>query len=115
MTTSLQTSPFSWPRRLTIVASLIAGCVFTLRAMTPSVIATPTVAASAPKIASPPSASFGSPVQLVTKNIEDIQLGQRVVGRNPLRHETQSPSEINPATWRAVRLSMIQNLLWPVS
>ncbi len=48
-------------------------------------------------------------VKLVTKNIEDVQLGQRVVGRNPLRHETQSPSEIDPATWRAVRLNMIQS------
>ena len=54
-------------------------------------------------------------VKLATKNIEDIQLGQRVVGRNPLRHETQSPSEIDPATWRAVGLSMIQIWLWPVS
>jgi hypothetical protein len=54
-------------------------------------------------------------VKLVTRNIEDVQLGQRVVGRNPLRHETQSPSDINPATWRAVRLNMIQNWLWPVS
>ncbi|MFO0425738.1 MAG: polymorphic toxin-type HINT domain-containing protein [Planctomyces sp.] len=48
-------------------------------------------------------------VKLVSKNIEDLQLGQRVVGRNPLRHETQSPSEIDPATWRAVRLHMIQS------
>ncbi|MFN8707819.1 MAG: hypothetical protein ACK50J_14170, partial [Planctomyces sp.] len=48
-------------------------------------------------------------VKLVTKNIEDIQLGQRVVGRNPLRHETHAPSEIDPATWRAVRLHMIQH------
>jgi hypothetical protein len=35
---------------------------------------------------------------LVTKNIEDIHLGQRVVGRNPLRQETQSPSEIDLAS-----------------
>jgi hypothetical protein len=82
MTTSHQTSPFSWPRRLAIVACLITGCVFTLRAMTSSVIATPTVAASAPRIASPPSASFGSPVQLVTKNIEDIQAGDLVLARD---------------------------------
>lgn len=54
-------------------------------------------------------------VKLLTKNIGDIQLGQRVVGRNPLRYETHAPSEIDPATWRAVRLSMIQNGLWPVS
>ena len=109
MTTSTQTSHFSWPRRLAIVACLITGCMFTLRAMTTSVIATPTVAASALNVTAPVSASVDSPVQLVTKSIEDIQLGQRVVGRNPLRHETQSPSEIDPATWRAVRLNMIQN------
>jgi hypothetical protein len=82
MTISHQTSHFSLPRRLAIVACLIAGCVFTLRAMTTSVIATPTVAASAPRIASPPSASLGSPVHLFTKNIEDIQAGDLVLARD---------------------------------
>jgi len=82
MTTLLQTSSFSWPRRLAIVACLITSCVFTLRAMTPSAIATPTVATSAPKITAPVSASVGSPVQLVTKNIEDIPAGDLVLARD---------------------------------
>ena len=44
--------------------------------------------------------------ELKTASIEEIRLGQRVVGRNPLRHETQSPSSITPENWRVVRLSM---------
>jgi hypothetical protein len=95
---------FSWPRRLAITVCLIVGCVFSFRAMMPD------VAAKVASEASQRAELQGSvDVKLVTKNIEDIQLGQRVVGRNPLRHETQSPSEIDPATWRAVRLHMIQN------
>jgi len=43
---------------------------------------------------------------LKTTSIEEIRLGQRVVGRNPLRHETQSPSGITPENWRVVQLSM---------
>ncbi len=43
---------------------------------------------------------------LATTSIEEIRLGQRVVGKNPLRHETQSPSNIAPKNWRAVQLSM---------
>ncbi len=43
---------------------------------------------------------------LATTSIEEIRLGQRVVGKNPLRHETQSPSNIAPENWRAVQLSM---------
>lgn len=43
---------------------------------------------------------------LKTTSIEEIRLGRRVVGRNPLRHETQSPSNITPENWRVVRLSM---------
>jgi hypothetical protein len=49
------------------------------------------------------------PVRLTTTPIEEIRLGQRVVGRNPLRHETSSPSNIRPDTWRAVRLTMTQH------
>jgi hypothetical protein len=41
-------------------------------------------------------------------NIEDVQLGRRVVGRNPLREQTQLPSEIHPETHRTIRLEMIQ-------
>lgn len=61
------------------------------------------------------SASDDEPVRstakphYVTKNIEDIQLGQRLVGRNPLRHETSAPSDIDPAHWRAIRLTMLQS------
>lgn len=43
---------------------------------------------------------------LSTTSIEKIRLGQRVVGRNPLRHETQGPSSITPEHWRAVFLTM---------
>jgi hypothetical protein len=103
---------FSWLRRLVIVACLISGCVFSLRAMSPDVAAKVTSETSSVtelRTADILPTAADADVKLVTRNIEDIQLGQRVVGRNPLRHETQSPSEINPATWRAVRLSMIQN------
>lgn len=44
--------------------------------------------------------------KLATTSIEDIRLGQRVVGKNPLRHETQTPSHITADSWREVRLSM---------
>ena len=44
----------------------------------------------------------------MTCNIEDISLGQRLVGTNPLREQTQPASEIDPATWPAVRLKMTQ-------
>jgi hypothetical protein len=117
MNTSIQGSSdsqpsFSWPRRLAIAACLIVGCVFSFRAMTPDVAAKVTSETSQ-RAELQGSVDLTVPVhadvKLVTKNIEDIQLGQRVVGRNPLRHETQAPSEIDPATWRAVRLSMIQN------
>jgi hypothetical protein len=102
----------SWPRRLAILACLTVGCVFSFRAMTSDVAAKVTLETSSVAeirtTAVLPTANDAN-VKLVTKSIEDIQLGQRVVGRNPLRHETQAPSEIDPATWRAVRLNMIQN------
>jgi hypothetical protein len=41
-------------------------------------------------------------------NIEDVQLGRRVVGRNPLREQTQLPGDIHPETHRTIRLEMIQ-------
>ncbi len=44
-----------------------------------------------------------------TENIEDVRLGRRVVGRNPLREQTQSPSNIHPETHRTIRLEMIQH------
>jgi hypothetical protein len=40
--------------------------------------------------------------------IEDVQLGRRVVGRNPLREQTQLPGDIHPETHRTIRLEMIQ-------
>jgi hypothetical protein len=46
---------------------------------------------------------------LRTQSIETIRLGQRVVGRNPLRHETQPPSNITPEGWRAIYLTMSQH------
>jgi hypothetical protein len=46
---------------------------------------------------------------LETQPIETIRLGQRVLGRNPLRHETQSPSVITPDSWQAVHLTMKQH------
>ena len=42
-------------------------------------------------------------------NIEDVRPGQRVVGRNPLRNQTQAPSQIDPTTWRLFRLEMVQD------
>lgn len=62
----------------------------------------------APSAAKPLRTQVATSPRYVTKNIEDIHLGQRLVGLNPLRHETSLPSEIDPATWRAVRLTMLQ-------
>ncbi|MFN9977856.1 MAG: polymorphic toxin-type HINT domain-containing protein, partial [Phycisphaerae bacterium] len=89
---------------MAIAACLIVGCVFSFRPMTADVAAKVTSETSQRA-----ELQAAVDVKLVSKNIEDLQLGQRVVGRNPLRHETQSPSEIDPATWRAVRLHMIQS------
>jgi hypothetical protein len=49
------------------------------------------------------------PSKLLTQTIEDVRLGQRVVGRNPLAHETQPASRIEPAEWRAITLEMSPN------
>ena len=46
------------------------------------------------------------PLRNGTKNIEDVRMGERLVGRNPLRDQTQSPSNITPETHRSVRLEM---------
>ena len=56
-------------------------------------------------------AAAGAPrrTRNITENIEDVRLGRRVVGRNPLREQTQSPTDINPATHRAVRLELNQH------
>ena len=55
------------------------------------------------------SAGTESRTRNVTENIEDVRLGRRLVGRNPLREQTQSPTDINPVTHRAVRLEMEQH------
>lgn len=65
----------------------------------------------APAIWSEPTSAVASVApstgpRLVTQNIEDVRLGQRVVGTNPLAHESQPASEIHPGRWRTVRLSM---------
>ncbi|APZ94504.1 polymorphic toxin-type HINT domain-containing protein [Fuerstiella marisgermanici] len=92
-----------WLRRIAIVACLAIGITFSLKAMTTEVSATTGLHRSQE---TRQLASVAPP--LTTVSIEDIQLGQRVVGRNPLREETQPPSDINPATWRAVQLSMFK-------
>lgn len=89
--------------RTAIAVCLGTGLFFAFRAATPDAQALNTVLPDV-KTVEPISAS----VELVTQNIEDIRLGQRVVGTNPLREQTQAASDIDPATWRAVRLNMTQ-------
>ncbi len=43
-----------------------------------------------------------------TAAIESVRLGRRLVAGNPLVGETAPAADIDPATWRAVRLSMLQ-------
>lgn len=43
--------------------------------------------------------------RLITKRIEDIQLGDRIAGRNPLREQAEL-DEPDPATWRKISLQM---------
>ena len=73
----------------------------------------PTGAAYSSPVAPPTgalaAAAANARTRNVTTNIEDVRLGRRVVGRNPLREQTQSPTDINPATHRAVRLEMQQH------
>lgn len=47
--------------------------------------------------------------RLATQAIETIRFGQRVVGVNPLTHETQPASVVGPQTHRAVRLTPRQH------
>lgn len=47
--------------------------------------------------------------QLKTRNIEDIRLGQRVVGHNPLRKQTELQTDFDPATYRTIQLEMEQS------
>ena len=66
----------------------------------------PTASTAVPTSSNAARSTTNSDVRYVTKNIEDVPLGQRLLGRNPLRHETSAPSDIDPATWRTIRLTM---------
>ena len=79
-------------RRVAIALSLAVGLFFTVRATTH-----PATVNAAPS---------STAARAETRSIEDITLGMRVAGRSPLRHETQSPSSITPATWRAIHVTM---------
>jgi hypothetical protein len=82
-------------RRLAMITSLAIGLFYTARIATRPV---PLDAASAESVSEPR-----------TCRIEEITLGMRVVGRNPLRHETSLPSKITLESWRAIHLTMNQN------
>jgi hypothetical protein len=43
--------------------------------------------------------------------IEEIRLGQRVVGHNPLTEQVQPVSEIDPSTWKVIKLTSIDEPL----
>lgn len=58
---------------------------------------------------SPPAlaAASASRSALPTRNIEDVQLGDRLTGRNPLREEVEEDlSDLDPQTWRKISLRM---------
>ena len=80
--------PKAWLRRLAILACLIVGVVFAIRATTGRALAT----------------STGSDSSVTHIPIERIQLGQRVVGRNPIRGDTQTASEITVSNWCRIDL-----------
>ena len=82
----------SWARRLAIFVCLVIFAVFAFRAATGPVQAT----SAAPSVA------------VAQQAIEQVQLGQRVVGRNPLREQTQAPAMIDQATWRRIDLATDQ-------
>jgi len=65
--------PGTWLRRVAILLCLVVGVVFTIRATTGRALATTT----------------GSDLSVTQVPIERIELGTRVVGRNPLREQTQ--------------------------
>jgi len=89
MTTSSQYEPLSLARRLAIITFLVIGAFFSVRALTPNAAATSTTAdfdqlsrRSAGEQFPADSAATSPPVQLVTKNIEDIQPGDMVLARD---------------------------------
>ena len=53
-----------------------------------------------------PVASATAPAQPRTKNIEDIRVGERVIGRNPLREQVETAPEPDPETSRVLVLRM---------
>jgi hypothetical protein len=57
-------------------------------------------AATAPTVTS-------APLQVLkTKPIEDVQLGDRLIGYNPLRNDTENASQIRPVGWRRIQLQL---------
>ena len=82
--------------KILTIACFATAAFFGLRALAPQshgMLASAT-AESSPKVElTKPHSS------LETQNIEDIRLGQRVVGTNPLREQTLPASNIDPATW----------------
>lgn len=77
---------------MAILTCLVVGLVFASRAAT-----------------GPAHATTASPSNVASQvAIEQIQLGQRVVGRNPLREQTQAPAVIDRATWRRIDLETNQ-------
>ena len=55
------------------------------------------------------AATVSNEIRTETRNIEDIKLGMRVVGRNPLRDDTSAPAQISADSWREIHLTMIQS------
>jgi hypothetical protein len=53
---------------------------------------------------------------LVKKNIEDVEVGQRTMGRNPLREQVdETIPDVDPETWRKLKLRMTKQtgkFLW---
>jgi hypothetical protein len=43
-----------------------------------------------------------------TRSIEDVRLGDRVAGRNPIREQVEAATP-DPATWRSIGLRMVQD------
>jgi hypothetical protein len=55
------------------------------------------------------SAPRGTSIAAATKPIEEIRLGDRVAGRNPLAQQVDDAPEPDPATWRVVRLELTKD------
>ncbi len=79
-------------RRCAIAACMVVFAVFAFRAATGPVQARSNTLSASPS----------------QQAIETVQLGQRVVGRNPLREQTQAVAVIDRATWRRIDLETDQ-------